>query len=450
MPRHGSAPAGKPDSRCCPERLPAIMSSPENAHAGSTSGAAMDRRIARGKRGRWRIPAGAVAALALAWGGWHFLPASGSTDIAAADIETAEVTRGPFDDYLPVRATIAPAVTTYVSAVSGGQVDRLLIQDGTMVSAGQPLATLLNPSLKLDILTREASIASQLGTVSADDLALEKSRLDRATETASAGYDLVKAKRDLSVQQQLHDQGFVSDAGVASYREQADYQQQRLRQLKGGEAAEAQIANVQAKRLADTRARLSGNLAAVEQSLDALVLRAPVAGRLTNFTIQPGQNLKPGDQSGQVDSEGRWKLVADVDEYYLGKVRVGQSATGDNQVRLIVSKVLPAVTDGRFRIELTFVGAAPAGLNRGQTLDIRVTLGASHVATIAPAGGWLDSGGGGSAFVLDPSGRHAQRRAIRVGARNPQAVEILSGLQPGDRIVTSNTDAIKGDALNIR
>lgn len=426
------------------------MNAMDSPAAGTTSGAAMDRRVERRKHRRWRFGAAAAAAIAIGWGGWHLLPASGSTDIASADVEIGQITRAPFDDYLSVRATVAPAITTFVGAVSGGQVEKLLVQDGTKVTAGQPLATLLNPALKLDILTREAAIASQLGTVSADDLALEKGRLDRATQTASAGYDLVKARRDLSVQQQLHDQGFVSDAGVASYREQADYQQQRLAQLRSGETSEAHIASVQAKRLADTRTRLSGNLAAVEQSLDALVIRAPVSGRLTNFTIQPGQTLKPGDQAGQVDSEGQWKLTADVDEYYLGKVQVGQGATSDGHVRLIVSKVLPAVTDGRFRVELTFIGPPPTGLNRGQTLDIRVTLGASHVATVAPTGAWLDSGGGSSAFVVDSAGHHAQRRAVRIGARNPQAVEVLSGLQPGERIVTSGTDAIKGDALNIR
>ena len=417
----------------------------------SISGAAMDRRVEKRPRSGYRrwvaIGFGVVALVFIVW---RLIPASGSTDIASADVETGAVSRAPFADYLPVRATVAPAVTTFVGALSGGQVEKLLVQDGSIVAANQALATLANPSLKLDVLTREATIASQLGSVFGDDLALERSRLDRATQTASASYDFIKAKRDLSVQQQLHDQGFVSDAGVASYDEAAAYQQKRLAQLKSGESSENHIAATQAGRLADTRARLSGNLAAVEASLDALVIRAPVGGRLTNFTIQPGQTLKAGDPAGQIDSEGSWKLVADVDEYYLGRVAVGQKATGDGNVALVVTKVLPAVTDGRFRVELGFQGRPPVGLNRGQALDIRVTLGATQSALVAPVGGWLDSGGGSSAFVLDSSGRHAERRAIRVGRRNPEQAEILSGLVPGDRIVTTNTATIKGDTLNLR
>ncbi|WBO22325.1 efflux RND transporter periplasmic adaptor subunit [Sphingomonas abietis] len=429
-----------------------IMMTDPAAQASVTSGAAMDRRVAHLRRPWWRQPQwfGPPLALLGAALAWHVLPASGSTDIAAADIETGAVERTIFADDLPVRATVAPRLSTFVNAVSGGQVERLLVQDGSAVTAGEALATLANPSLKLDVMTREAQIASQLGSLSGDELALERSKLDRAGQTSSANYDLLKAERDLSIRQQLHDQGFVSDEGVKSYREETDYQRQRLAQLRSGQTEEDRTGRLQADRLAETRARLDGNLSAVRAGLDALVIRAPVAGRLTNFTIQPGQMLKAGDPAGQIDSEGSWKLVADVDEYYLGRVAVGQKATAEGGARLTVSRVLPSVTDGRFRIELAFDGTAPAGLNRGQTLDTRVTLGAASQSMVAPVGGWLDAGNGASAFVLDGDGRHARRRAIRIGRRNPEQVEILSGLAPGDRIVTSNTASVKGDILNIR
>jgi len=411
----------------------------------------MDRRVERRPALWWRRRATliAVALVLVAVAVWRFLPASGSTDVAAADIETGTIQRAPFADYLPVRATVAPRITTLVGVLSGGQVEKLLVQDGTTVAEGQPLATLANPSLKLDVLTREAQIASQLGSVAGENLGIERNRLDRAGQIAQANYDLIKARRDLSIRQQLHDQGFLSDEGIKSYAAEADYQEKRLAQLRSGSSAEARITATQGQRLEDTRKRLASNLAAVRAGLDALVIRAPVAGRLTNFTIQPGQTLKPGDPAGQVDSEGSWKLEADVDEYYLGRVRVGQKANADG-IRLTVSRVLPSVKDGRFRVELAFDGAAPAGLNRGQTLDIRITLGSTAPALVAPTGGWLDAGGGSSAFVLDADGRHARRRAVKTGRRNPEQVEILSGLEPGDRIVTSSTASVKGDLLNIR
>lgn len=431
-------------------------STPE-PHASAPAGAAMDRRIARPARAWWRRRATWIVVAVIVMGVvlWRFLPAAGSTDIAASAIETGEVTRGAFDDYLPVRATVAPRLTTLVGVLSGGQVEQLLVQDGAMVAAGQPLATLANPELRLEVLTREAAIASQLGSIAGEGLGIERSRLDRSAQVAQAEYDLIKARRDLAIRQQLFDKGIVSEAGVAGYRAEAEYQTRRLAQLRSGAGTEARITATQGARLADTQARLSGNLAAVRGGLSALTIRAPAAGRLTNFTLQPGQTLKAGDPAGQVDSEGSWKLEADVDEYYLGRVAVGQKAKADG-ASLTVSKVLPAVKDGRFRVELTFAGTAPAqaartpNLNRGQTLDIRITLGAASKAVVAPVGGWLATDNGAFAFVLDADGAHATRRPVKVGRRNPEVVEILSGLNPGDRIVTTSTSSVKGDIINIR
>jgi HlyD family secretion protein len=414
----------------------------------------MDRRIVTSRFPRRRIALWAAVLFAIAGviAMWRILPAAHSANVALADVETNTVTRAPFDDAVPVRATVAPNVTTLVGVVSGGQVERLIVQDGVAVVAGQPLATLANPQLKLDILTREAAIASQLGQVSGEDLTLERGSRDRDTQVAGADYDLIKARRDLNIRQQLHDQGFVSDAGLKSYQEEAAYQRQRAGQLHAAEGAERRIASLQASRLADTRARLSSNLAAVRNGLDALTLRAPASGRLTSFTIQPGQSLKPGDSAGQVDSEGSWKLVADVDQYFLRRVQVGQQASGgDVAPNLTVTKVLPAVTDGRFRVELSFRGSPPRGLNRGQAIDARITLGAARPAIVAPLGGWIDSDGGAAAYVLDASGSRAVRRTIRIGRRNADRVEILSGIAPGERIITSDTSGFnKAASINLK
>lgn len=413
-------------------------------------GAAMDRRIERRPRPRWPLLLAAILLPMAGVAAWRMLPESGSTDIAAADIRIGTVQRAPFNDYLPVRATVAPRLTTLVGAMAGGQVERLHAQDGDLVVAGQPLATLSNAELKLDVLSREAQIAGQLGDLSGQDLALQRDKQGRAAEIAQANYDLIRARRDLSIRQQLHTEGFVSDAGVESFAEETAYRQQRLKQLQGAQGREAGISATQAQRLSDTRQRLAGNLAAVRASLDALVIRAPAPGRLVNFSIQPGQALKAGDPAGQVDSEGSWKLEADVDEYYLGRVAPGQKGRTTEGAPLSVLKVLPAVKDGRFRTELLFDGAAPPGLKRGQAVDVRVTLGSTGVATVAPVGGWLDSGAGGTVFVLDADGRHARRRDVKIGRRTPEQAEILSGLEPGDRIILSSTPATRGDVLNIR
>jgi HlyD family secretion protein len=409
----------------------------------------MDRRITRRRvRRRWRWVAGGLALALTAGLGWQLLPAAGSTDIVAATIETGAVERAPFEDYLPIRAAVAPKVTTLVDTLSGGQVEKLLVQDGAWVTAGQPLATLVNPTLKLDVLTREAEIASQLGTLTGDELSLERSRLDRAAQTASANYDLLKARRDLAIRQQLHDQGSFPTRASKAIRKRPStstsawascarsgprrphrrapglapgrYQRPPDRQSRGG-ARRARRAG--GARPGHRPSRQSGDPAGA----DPRGRRPRGAGRWRG-------RLETGGRRGRV-SRPRCR---------------GQQAKGEAGIALVVSKVLPAVANGRFHIELGFAGQPPQGLNRGQTMDIRATLGATSKALVAPVGGWLDSGGGTSAFVVDPDGRHARRRAVKVGRRNPAQVEILAGLSPGDRIVTSNTASITGDILNLR
>jgi HlyD family secretion protein len=186
--------------------------------------------------------------------------------------------------------------------------------------------------------------------------------------------------------------------------------------------------------------RLNDNLSAVEASLDALTVRAPAKGRLTNFLLQPGQTLKAGDSAGQVDSEGAYKLTAEVDEFYLSRVATGQAAVADidgRPVPLKVFRVLPQVAQGHFHVEFTFAGAPPP-LRRGQSLEVRLVLGETRPAVTLPNEAWLESSGGAYAFVLSADGRRADRRAIVVRRRNPEQVEVAQGLSPGERVVVSS------------
>ncbi|MHB8530908.1 MAG: efflux RND transporter periplasmic adaptor subunit [Caulobacteraceae bacterium] len=368
-------------------------------------------------------------------------PPPGALAVKAAEIESGVVRRAPFQDYLPVRAQVTPLRTVFAVAISGGEVRQVLAADGDRVAEGAPLATLANPQLELDVTSREAEIAGRLGDVSAQQLSLERNRIDEDKQMAETGYNLLKARHDYDIRRRLNALGFVSDVELKTYADAAAYYQAQLQTLKNGRPEEDAIAEAQRAEIGRTGERLKNNLAAVRQSLEALTIRAPAAGRLTNFTLQSGQPLKAGDQVGQVDSEGAYKLTADIDEFYLGRVAVGQGASADLEggaVPLTVSKVLPQVTDGRFRAELTFRGAPPAGLRRGQTVDVKITLGDTRPALVLANGPWLEASGGAFAFVMNADGRRADRRAIGVGRRNPDEVEITAGLRPGERVVTSS------------
>ena len=407
-----------------------------------TAAESMDRVIGKPGRRRWPVLAGICAALVagVALIGW-LLPGAHSIAVKASETEIAEVRREPFQDYVPVRAEVAPLTTIFVTAVEGGQVSEVLVLDGSEVAAGAPLARLANPQLRLTVVAQAAEISGKLGDVSGQQLALQKAEADRERELAQATYDLQKARHELERHQTLHDSGFDSDAALRSAQDDATYNQTRVATLKATNARESAMGADQAGRVRALSGRLNDNLSAVEASLDALIIKAPMKGRLTNFLLQPGQALKAGDSVGQVDSEGAYKLTAEIDEFYLGRVAVGQSASADiegRQVPLKVARVLPQVVQGHFHVELAFQGAAPGSLRRGQSLDVRLVLGDTRPAVTVPNEAWLEGSGGAFAFVVRPDGRQADRRAIAVRRRNPQQVEVASGLRPGERIVVSS------------
>jgi HlyD family secretion protein len=419
------------------------MTSSSHITALRAPGADMDRPIAKPKRSRRKLAlaaGGGGVVLAVAAAAW-LIPGAGSIAVRAAEVEIAAVRREPFQDYLPVRAEVAPLQTVFVTAVEGGQVEQLIAQDGAEVAAGAPLARLTNPQLQLDVTAREAEIAARLGDVSAQELALQRARSDRQAQMDETSYNLLKARRELEKRERLRSVGFESDAGVKTYADEADYHRARLAALGQAQRQESAIGKAQQTQISQMAERLNRNLQVVQASLGALVLRAPVAGRLTNFTLQPGQTLKAGDPVGQVDSEGAYKLTAQIDEFYLGRIAPGQTATAEVNGRatpLRVIRVLPQVAGGQFRAELGFAGAAPAGLKRGQSLDLRLTLGDTRPALVLPNGGWMEASNGAYAFVLKPGGHRADRRPITVARRNPEQVEITSGLRAGERVVVSS------------
>jgi HlyD family secretion protein len=402
----------------------------------------MDRVIGKAGRRRWGLlgglAAGVVAAAALAvW----LAPGAHSVTVKASETQIAQVRREPFQDYVPVRAAVEPATSVFVTAVEGGQVDQVLALDGAEVAAGAPLARLSNPQLRLAVVSQEAAIAGRLGDVSGQELALQKAQADRERELAQATYEMQKARRELDRRQSLHDSGFESDVALKTAAADAAYAQARVASLQSGGARETAIGADQHARIRALSGRLDDNLAAVEASLGALTIKAPVKGRLTNFLLQPGQPLKAGETVGQVDSEGAYKLTAELDEFYLGRVAVGQAATADldgQAIPLKVARVLPQVAQGRFHVEFAFQGPPPAGLRRGQSLDVRLILGDTRPATTLPNEAWLEGSGGAYAFVVRPDGRHADRRVITVRRRNPQQVEVAAGLRPGERVVVSS------------
>ena len=405
------------------------------------SGTGMDKVVeARGLSQRMKIALGVAAVLVLALLFWWFAPSAGSQTVAAERLTVSAVTKGTFDDFLPLRARVEPLVTVYLDAVEGGRVEKVMVEDGAIVQQGQLLAVLSNSDLALNLLARQSDVSREVNSMRSQELALAQTSIgdERAVIEAQLAAD--KAKRQYEMQRPLVEKGFIPAKVFNDSRDEYLANQRRAEVLRRSQAVNRRLQTSQLAQLRASNASLSGSLDIARATLDALNIRAPVAGQLTAFSIQVGQSLNRGERLGQVDSAGRNKLVASVDEYYLGRVQPGQNATvdsGGKTYRVKVAKIYPQVRNGVFEVDLTFVGAEPPALNRGQTLQTKLTLGDPTPALLIPNGAFYNETGGAWVFVVAPDGGEAVKRNVRLGRRNADYIEVLEGLEPGERVITS-------------
>ena len=408
----------------------------------AVSGGAMDRVVVR-KRIDKRILIGGAAAgiLLIVLLFWLFAPSAGSMTVARDRLSIATVQSGTFEDFLPVRGRVTPLVTVYLDAVEGGRVEKKLVEDGTQVAQGQLLAILSNAELQLSTLEKQAEVEQQLNNMRSQELALTQTRNANLRDLNQAETDLAKARRQYDLYKPLSDRGFISKKSLNDTKDDLDYQQQRLQILKQSIAQTEALQTSQLKQLRAASSSLNSSMGIAHDNLSQLAVRAPVAGELSGFDIQLGQSLQQGERIGQIDSTGANKLQADVDEFYLGRVAVGQTATAEAEgkiYRLKVAKVYPQVRNGQFQIDLIFQGPAPASVQRGQTIQAKLTLGDSAKALLIPNGAFFNDTGGSWIFVVDKSGNGATKRQVRLGRRNADSIEVLSGLSAGEQVVTSS------------
>lgn len=407
----------------------------------AVSGSGMDRVVEKkglSQRVKMMIGGGA-AAVALA-GFLVFAPTGDSQTVEASRITISTVSKGVFEDFLPLRGRVTPSLTIFLDAVEGGRVEQILVEDGANVQKGQLLAIMSNAQLQLDVLSREAQVTEQLNIMRGQELALERNRLESRSSLVEADYQLSRLKRQLDRDAALVEKGWVPRKTFNDSKDEFAYQQNRKQVLLESQHTDERL---QASQLAQLRAAattLQKNLAVARMNLDTLNLRAPVTGQLSGFTLQVGQSMGRGERLGQIDSPGRNKLLAGVDEFYLGRVEVGQKATVEvagKTYPLKVTKIYPTVRNGEFEIDLAFIGDEPGGIQRGQTIQTRLTLGDPVPATLIPAGSFYNDTGGNWVFVVSPDGDSAEKRNVRLGRRNSQFIEVLDGLQPGEEVVTS-------------
>ncbi|WP_235364817.1 efflux RND transporter periplasmic adaptor subunit [Sphingomonas sp. ERG5] len=420
----------------------------------AVTGSGMDRSVTVRRMPSWAKWATIAAVVLVALAAfWFYAPRTGSQTVAADRLTISPVRSGKFEDFVPLRARVTPLFTVFLDAIEGGRVEKVIAEDGVDLAPGQLIAILSNAELQLSVLARQTEVEQQINNMRSQELALSQTRLANQRSVLEAGLSADKARRQFERESPLAARGFVAGRQFADTQDQYRYEQQRLAVLRRGQATDERL---QGSQLAQQRASsqsLQSSLALARSSLEALNLRAPVGGKLSGFDIQVGQSLKRGERIGQIDSPGRNKLMAGVDEFYLGRVQLGQKANvelaGKNYPAR-VAKIYPQVQNGQFQVDLQFIGAEPAAIQRGQTLQAKLTLGDPAPARLIPAGAFYNETGGNWVFVVSPDGKSAVKRTVRLGRRNPDSIEVLEGLDTGERVITSPyTGFVDKDRLDI-
>jgi HlyD family secretion protein len=416
----------------------------------------MDRPIQRRwyKRRAPMVIAGMAGVVALVLLGLFLSSAERSVRVPAETVTVETVRRDVFHDNTTLQGKVVPRDVVYLDALEGGQVQKVLVHAGDYVAAGQPLVVFRNTQLELDVMEREARLVESITQLQSFEKQLEQNRVENEKSLAQIDYDIQRLNRMSERRAPLVAAGYIAREQAEQINDELAHN--RLLRPLQADTNKRQEA-LRSRQMPGIRTELAGlqeSLQLTRAKLGDLVVRAPVAGRLTTMDLQPGENRNRGDRLGMITRDTGFKIAATVDEYYLGRVLVGQQGTIDlngRAIPLVAERIYPEVQNGVFTVDLTFQGSAPDGLLPGQAVQGKLALGADRPGLVLPTGAFLERSGGDYAFVLTSDGRRAERRPIKLGRRNAEQVEVLEGLRAGDRVITSDYQGFeKVDRVDLR
>lgn len=363
-----------------------------------------------------------------------------STTIERDKVTIESVFKGQFNDYIQLSGQAAPISTIYLDAVEGGRVEEMLIEEGSMVKKGDVILKIANNDLHLNILNSEAQLAEKSNFLREVRLSLERDKLSNEREILNDQYQLVAKKRAYEQNRVLYKNKLIAEDVMQRSEEDYHLSLKMLAMLNKQRQQDSIYRKIQIDELSDNLLNMRRNMTLVKQQLEFLNIKAPVDGQLGLLDAEIGQNINRGQRVGQINVLSSLKVEAEIDEHFVDRVKVGLKAELERVVtksKLVVKKVYPEVRNGKFKVDLVFTGTPPENIRIGQTYYFKLELGHPLETLQIARGGFYQSTGGQSIFVLDKSEKFAVKRAITIGKQNPEFYEVLSGLASGEKVITS-------------
>lgn len=403
----------------------------------------MDRKIEKRTWNQKRILTivGIVALVALVAGAIYGTTGKSKYNVPVDRITISDITKGPFSEFIPVNGVIMPQITIYLDAVQGGTVQERFVEDGAKLHKGDPIVKLSNTDVELSLANSETQLYNLQTQMQISKNNAEQNTVSKLQSMADVESTFKDAERVYNLDKKLYAQKAIGLQEYQIAENNYNYQLKKrnlTRQILKQDTALTKVQNEQAT---EQYKQMKNALNLMRKEVADLTVKAPIDGQLTSLDAEVGQNKNKGDHLAQIDGFNGLKVQALVDEHYIARVVPGLTAyypTDNKNYKLIVKKVYTQVLNGQFKVDLLFVGDTPPGLRKGQTLQIRLVFSDEQPAILLPKGGFYQQTGGNWIFKVSDDGKTAYKVDIQLNRQNPDYYEVIRGLKPGDKVITSS------------
>lgn len=403
----------------------------------------VDRKIEKKKWNSKRIMivCGSVAIAALIFLAIRSSMGKSKLNVDLERITISEVHKGPFQVTIPENGIVMPITTIYIDAGEGGRVEKKFVEDGAMMKKGEPILKLSNTDLELNLATQETAVFAELTQMQISHTNALQGTIGKLNQMAEVDNAFKEAERLYKLNKHLYEEKAIGLQEFRKAENDYNYQLHRQKLTRQILQQDTTLSKQQDQQAKEQYAHMKSTLELMRKKVQGLTIVAPVDGQLTSLDAEIGQNKAKGGNLGQIDVITGYKVRVDIDEHYISQVYNGIPGTfslGDKTYKLVVKKVYSQVTNNKFQVDMQFVGKVPDGIRRGQTLQITLALSDETQAILVPRGGFYNQTGGNWIFKVSADGKTAYRTDIQLSRQNPDYFEVLQGLKPGDKVITSS------------
>lgn len=364
--------------------------------------------------------------------------------VDGSTILTGTARQGEFNDYIRVSGQVQPMTTVQLSPTEGGNVKRIVVEEGSHVNEGDVIVVLGNENLDMQILNSEAELAEKENILRNTMISMEQQKLSVRQEKLSLQIEVRRTRRAYEQNKALYEEKLIAKEEYLKASEDYELAKDKLELVTDRERQDSLYRSVQIAQMHESLENMRLNMNMIRRRKENLSVKAPISGELGLLDVELGQSVAAGAKIGQINNLDSYKIEAQIDEHYIDRVAPGLEATFERQSEKyssVIRKVYPEVRDGKFKADFRFEGQQPENIRTGQTYYLNLQLGQSAEAILIPRGSFYQNTGGKWVYVLNADGTKATKRSVRIGRQNPQYYEVLEGLAPGDKVIISAYDA---------